>query len=184
VTKPKATQTKAKGKADKKLPIKKPAIKKPMGRPTTVDFDLCSKIFEEMIVSGRSLRDICRGDDFPAIGTFLRWVSAHSHLREQYDMAMQLRTEKHVEEIIDIADNATNDWMETNGKDDVGYRLNGENVQRSRLRLDARKWVASKLLPRYADKVDLNHGGQQENPLTMLVSSLGGNVIGKTKHDE
>jgi hypothetical protein len=74
--------------------------------------------------------------------------------------------------------------METNGKDDVGYRLNGENVQRSRLRLDARKWVASKLLPRYADKVDLNHGGQQENPLTMLVSSLGGNVIGKTKHDE
>ncbi|CAB4134992.1 hypothetical protein UFOVP275_46 [uncultured Caudovirales phage] len=170
-TKPKPLQKKKTAKAPPK-----PA-KRSRGRPTTVDFDLCSKIFDRMTVDGESLRAICRDDDFPAIGTFLRWVSAHSHLREQYDMAMQLRAEKHVEEIIEIADDAVNDWMEINGKDDVGYKVNGEHVQRSRLRIDARKWAASKLLPRYADKVDLNHGGQTENPLSVLFSQISGTPL-------
>jgi len=48
-----------------------------------------------------------------------------------------------------------NDWMEQNGEDAVGYQLMGENIQRSRLRIDARKWVASKLKPKkYGDRID------------------------------
>lgn len=159
-----------------KRPVKKAVAppKKPRGRPTTVDHALCTRIFERMIVGGESLRSICRDDDYPAIGTFLRWVSADKALREQYDMAMQLRAEKHMEELIDIADNASNDWMEANGQDSEGYRLNGEHIQRSRLRIDARKWVASKLLPRFAEKVDLNHGVQPENPLATMLQRIAG----------
>ena len=167
----------------RKPPAKKVVPKRKPGRPTTVDFDVCTRIFERMIVGGESLRAICRDDDFPAIGTFLRWVSAHSHLREQYDIAMQLRAEKYVEEIIEISDDATNDYMEKHGQDSVGYVLNGEFVQRSRLRIDARKWVASKLLPRYAEKVDLNHGVQPENPLATLLQRIAGHGLPVIKED-
>jgi hypothetical protein len=61
------------------------------------------------------------------------------------------------EEILDIADDGSNDWMEKLDKDgkSVGWAVNGEAVQRSKLRVDARKWIASKLKPKkYGDKLD------------------------------
>ena len=67
------------------------------------------------------------------------------------------RAEEVFEEILDIADDGTNDWMERNGKDgETGDTvLNGEHVQRSRLRIDARKWALSKMIPKkYGDKID------------------------------
>jgi hypothetical protein len=39
--------------------------------------------------------------------------------------------------------------------------LNGEHVQRSRLRLDARKWALSKMAPKkYGDKLELGGTGE------------------------
>jgi hypothetical protein len=48
--------------------------------------------------------------------------------------------------------------MERRGEEDAGWVTNGENLQRSRLRVDARKWMAGKLRPRkYGDKVEIDH---------------------------
>jgi hypothetical protein len=38
------------------------------------------------------------------------------------------------EDILDIADDGRNDWMRANAADDAGWVLNGENIQRSKLR--------------------------------------------------
>ncbi len=68
------------------------------------------------------------------------------------------------EEIVEIADDGRNDWMEVMSKDgeSIGWRLNGEAVQRSRLRVDARKWLMSKLLPKkYGESKD--DGGNQQD---------------------
>jgi hypothetical protein len=47
--------------------------------------------------------------------------------------------------------------------DDTGWLVNGENLQRSRLRVDTRKWLLSKALPKiYGDKLAL--GGDQDAP--------------------
>jgi len=46
--------------------------------------------------------------------------------------------------------------MERFGKDgeSLGWQLNGDHVQRSRLRIETRKWILSKALPKiYGDKV-------------------------------
>ena len=61
------------------------------------------------------------------------------------------------EEILDISDDASNDWMLKHGKDgEAGYVLNGEHVQRSKLRIDARKWLMSKhKAKKYGDKIDV-----------------------------
>ena len=54
-------------------------------------------------------------------------------------------------EIFDISDDGTN---ERNGKDSEGFQLNGEAIQRSKLRVDTRKWALSKLVPKkYGDRL-------------------------------
>lgn len=70
------------------------------------------------------------------------------------------------DEVIDISDDGSNDWMERNHGEDKQstWTINGEHVQRSRLRVDTRKWLLSKLKPeRYGDRVE--HSGPQGGPI-------------------
>ena len=64
---------------------------------------------------------------------------------------MASRADAMFEDMIDIADDGRNDYI-VNG--DGEERFNTEHVQRSRLRLDTRKWMLSKMLPKkYGDKI-------------------------------
>lgn len=66
-----------------------------------------------------------------------------------------------VDDMLDIADDARNDYMAANDPDNPGYKLNGEHINRSRLRVDARKWIAAKLKPKkYGEKVEHEHSGR------------------------
>lgn len=71
------------------------------------------------------------------------------------------------EDILDIGDDGRNDWMEIldrKGEPTGGWKVNGEAVQRSKLRSDDRKWLLSKLVPKvFGDAVTLK--GDKENPL-------------------
>lgn len=129
------------------------------------------KIAEEIcfrIASGESLRSVCRDDHMPDKHTVLNWLFSNKHpeFEEKYRLARAMQAEGYAEEICDIADNASNDWMERNDPDNPGYTLNGEYYQRSRLRVDARKWVASKLLPKkYGERTLTELIGNKENPI-------------------
>lgn len=85
----------------------------------------------------------------------------------QYIRARELQAHHMADEIIDIADNGSNDWMAREDPDNPGFALNGEHIQRSRMRFDARRWYLSKVLPKvYGDKLDLTHGNPDGTPLT------------------
>jgi hypothetical protein len=86
----------------------------------------------------------------PCIATVFSWFRTYPEFLAQYERAKAESADALVEEMLDIADNGTNDWMEIHDKDGecVGYKVNGEHVQRSRLRVDARKWIAGKLKPK------------------------------------
>lgn len=120
---------------------------------------ICGRIAE-----GESLRSICADDNMPGKTTVMRWLAEDEvgTLRDQYVRARECQADTLFEEILEIADDARNDWMERNhGEDDRGWVVNGENVQRSRLRVDARRWMAGKLRPKvYGDKLDLNQTGE------------------------
>jgi hypothetical protein len=69
---------------------------------------------------------------------------------------------KLADELLEIADDGTNDWMKRFGKDgeDLGWALNGEHIARSRLRVDTRKWLLSKCLPKvFGDRIATEHSG-------------------------
>ncbi|MEX3667997.1 hypothetical protein AB3X82_07315 [Paraburkholderia phenoliruptrix] len=85
--------------------------------------------------------------------TPIRRTCGPSH---RYARAREAQADTLADEMLDIADDGRNDWMERLGRDDtpLGWTVNGEAVQRSRIRLDARKWLAGKIAPKkYGEKI-------------------------------
>lgn len=89
--------------------------------------------------------------------------------------AREAQADTLADELLDISDDARNDWMKRNhGDDDPGWVANGEHIQRSRLRVDTRKWIASKLKPKkYGDKLEL--ASDPTSPLVVNIVKFGGN---------
>lgn len=109
----------------------------------------------DRIANGEGLRSICAEDGMPDKSTVLRWLQPEEAkpLRDQYARARESQADTLFDECLEIADNAKNDWMEKHGQDDTGWQLNSEHIQRSRLRIDARRWMAGKLRPKvYGEK--------------------------------
>ena len=124
--------------------------------------EICQRIAE-----GESLRSICARDDMPAQSTVFRWLAddERASFRERYARAREAQADTIFDEILDIADDARNDWMLRRGDDDAGWQANGEHIQRSRLRIDARRWMAGKLRPKvYGDKP----AGDEDNPIHVI----------------
>jgi hypothetical protein len=97
-----------------------------------------------------------------------KWaIKDYNGFGSQYAISRQIGLDAMADELLGIADDGRNDFM----VDDQGKRLpNMEHINRSRLRVDARKWYLSKLAPRrYGEKVDVNVGGQGENPVTTTI---------------
>lgn len=128
---------------------------KPTGRPSDYSEDLVDRICER-IANGESLRSICEDDDMPSKTSVFNWLAKHEAFLTKYARAREAQAEALADEMIDIADNGTNDWMEKRSADGevIGWQENGEALRRSDLRIKTRQWVASKLLPKkYGDKV-------------------------------
>ena len=53
-----------------------------------------------------------------------------------------------MDEILEIADDSSNDWIDREGPDGKKYRVfNPDSIRRSK-RIGARKWLISKLMPK------------------------------------
>lgn len=137
-----------------------------MGRPSDYTQELADQICARL-ADGESLRSVCRDESMPSKQTVFSWMRLHPVFLDQYARAKEESADALADEILDIADNATNDWMKRNhGEDDPGWVANGENIQRSRVRIDTRKWIASKLKPKkYGEKVDMTHAGPDGGPI-------------------
>lgn len=112
--------------------------KKP-GRPSDylpeVADDICS-----LLITGESLRNICKRPGMPNKATVMRWLKVHEDFRDQYTKAADIRSDAIFEELIDIADDS--------GEDTAA-------VAKARLRIETRKWVIARMAPKkYSDRID------------------------------
>lgn len=133
----------------------------PPGRISDYTQELAAEICARL-AEGMTLRQVCRGDGMPTESTVRRWVLEDRHgFSAQYAEARHIGYQSMADELLEIADDGSNDWMERNGE----TVANGEHVQRSRLRLDTRKWLLSKALPKvYGDKLDLSSSDGSMTP--------------------
>ena len=121
--------------------------------------DICSEI-----TKGKSLRNILKEEDMPSTATFFVWLSEDEEKLKQYTRACDIRAEVIFDEMLEIADDGTNDFVKKQLGDGIEVEvLNSEHIQRSRLRVDTRKWLLSKLNPKkYSDRLqtDTNISGE------------------------
>jgi hypothetical protein len=143
-----------------------------MARPTDYTPELAERICEVISESDRGLKTICkRNPDFPNKSTIMRWLTELPEFKDQYARAKELQAEFIADQILEIADNSEDDIRtDDNGKQYVDH----DHINRSRLRVESRKWVASKLLPKkYGDKttLDVNPG---EDSIRVINEIIGG----------
>lgn len=136
------------------------------GRPTLYTEEIAEEICQR-VADGETLNQICRrSESMPSRPTIVSWVlQDREGFSDRYARAKEMQIEYWADEVLDISDDATNDYMARAGKNEdenSSWVLNGEHVQRSRLRVDSRKWLLSKLRPdRYGDKMmHAGHDGQ------------------------
>lgn len=111
----------------------------------------------DRIRDGESLHAICHDDDMPNEKTVYEWLKTDVEFSKNYAHAREIRSDRIFEEILQIADDGSNDTYEDENGREV---TNHDVIARSRLRVDARKWMLGKMQPKkYGDKLDLNHSG-------------------------
>ncbi len=119
--------------------------KKPRTGATRYDPEFAVLICERIATTPRSLIKICEAPDMPGIATVFRWLRDRPKFRELYALAKQAQADLLIEEALDIADDDSDDLIETaDGK----ILFNRAAIQRSKMRIEHRKWIAAKLLPR------------------------------------
>jgi hypothetical protein len=141
-------------------------------------FNMTDELFDEIcerMVNGESVRSICKDDHMPAISTLMKILRTNPDRTSQYALAMQMRADAMFEETLNIADDGSNDYMLKNADDPTSFALNGEHVQRSKLRVDTRKWAMGRMNPKkYGEKTFI--GGVEDAPIkvqnTIDVSNL------------
>lgn len=95
--------------------------------------------------------------------TFYDIIDQSDEYKQKYARATQLRADALFDEIIQIADDPSGDFT---FKDDGSIGIDHENIQRSKLRVDARKWALSKMMPKkYGDRVTNEHVGEDGKPI-------------------
>ncbi|TPJ76872.1 hypothetical protein FJ422_29635 [Mesorhizobium sp. B2-6-3] len=133
------------------------------------------------IASGRSLRSICQDEDMPAASTVFLWLSKFPSFSEQYTRAREAQAEAMAEDILAIADDGTSDYTKkANADGTTGDVLNSEHIQRSRLRVDSRKWLMAKMSPKkYGEKLDLNVAGSLQTMPEEAIDARIAQLLGK-----
>lgn len=151
------------------------SLTKPLGRPARpYDPEIAEIICLEIATSAKGLSRICKehaerddpadrasGLGFPSIDTVLKWLNSNADFSQAYSRAKELQADFLADEIIEISDDAGGDAV-------IRYRggkqvaeIDGTNVNRSRLMVDSRKWLAAKLRPKkYGDQLDVTSGGE------------------------
>ena len=128
-----------------------------MARPSKYSEKLVDRMLEE-IASGRSVIGMCREEEWtPNADTWYRWLYKIEGLSDRYARAKSHQSEREADIILDIADNATN-----------------QDYQVARLRVDARKWIASKLLPnKYGERTQIDHSSTDGSMKPTVIELVG-----------
>jgi hypothetical protein len=129
--------------------------KAPPGRPSIYTDELGKRICGVVATRSCGLNKLTAMFPWmPTKETINEWRWSNESFSSQYTKAKIAQAELMAEDCVDIADDTSQDITFNKNGDEV---CNTEFVNRSRLRVDTRKWLAAKLLPRI-------YGDFQKNP--------------------
>lgn len=106
---------------------------KKRGTPRLYSDKVTEKICSQM-VEGVSVNKICKQKGMPTRSTIGNWLVKYPEFRDAFIKAKQVQTYFNVDDILDLADGCDTE--------------NSADVQKAKLQVDTRKWIASRLLPK------------------------------------
>jgi len=144
------------------------------GRPTLYTIAIAEAICEE-IAKGKSLVNICK-DMGLTYSVVMVWLNVHLDFQDKYVVAREQQADYLADEILEIADNCTDDiallMAEHSAGDGSRAVIKQTAISRARLQIDARKWIASKLKPKkYGERVTQTMGIDPELPKGKMIIS-------------
>ncbi len=142
------------------------------GAPSKYTEEIANEICDRISTSNRGLAFICR-DLGVAPSSVFKWLREHKEFSESYARAREAQADFLAEEMLEIADHNDADTVVVYGADGKPKEVEDKEwTNRSRLRVDTRKWIASKLRPKkYGDKIDVTTDDQPINKVTVEVVS-------------
>lgn len=155
-------------------------------RPTAYTDALGDEICNR-IADGELLTAICRDAGMPPIRTVTGWLMESREggkvpvsFQENYTKAREQSVYVREDEITEIADDARNDWMDKQVGDVTIRVVDHEHIQRSKLRVDSRRWLLAKVAPhKYGDRMahqylDENGRASKAPGITVIVDGAPG----------
>lgn len=148
-------------------------IKKQPKKPVTYNSEIAEEICTKIATSSKGLRKLCKENPhWPDYGTIYDWRLKFPDFRAKWFESKRHQVEVLVDDLLEIADDGSQDSIikvDDNGIERECY--NTEYVNRSRIRIEVRKWLAAKLAPTmYGEKLshDPNSYTSQEDALKNL----------------
>lgn len=123
-----------------------------MARPSSFSQETADIICERLSL-GESMRSICSDEEMPDQTTVYRWLRSQEEFRLQYARAREEQADSVFEEMLEIADDGRRDYsVDEDGREIVDH----DHIQRSKLRVETRKWMLGKMAPKkYGDRLQL-----------------------------
>ena len=143
----------------------------PIGRPSRYSKKIAEAICNALI-DGMTLRKICASPEMPSVQTVMNWLKpgVNPEFLEQYARARELQAELMADEILEIADDASQDTVST----EHGERADKEWIARSKLRVQTRQWLMGKhAAKKYGAPDKTGAGKDKEDGQTIVVINGG-----------
>lgn len=113
---------------------------RPIAFTSVAAAEICARL-----AAGETLRAICRDRSLPTETVVRGWVVDRPRFAAAYERAREIGYAALADQLLEIADDSSADtYLDDKGKE----RSVTEAIQRSRLRIDTRKWLLAKVLPR------------------------------------
>lgn len=121
----------------------------PGGVPSQITYEVVEEICDR-IAKGETYTSIAQDPHMPSVPVMYKWKRKFPWFEEMYRQARQDFVDTLVDQTMDIADDARNDFMErVNGKTgEVTLVPNDEHIRRSQIRIMARQWLAERMAPK------------------------------------
>jgi hypothetical protein len=122
----------------------------------------------EWVAAGGTVLEYCEEHPELERNKVYRLIVHDADFANRYARAREAQLVAWEDEIKVIADDGTNDYVERQGRKGTFIALDDEHVNRSRLRVDTRKWIMARASPKkYGDKVSHVGGGPEDDPIRM-----------------
>lgn len=136
--------------------------KAPTGRPSVFTVEIAREICSRL-TQPESLTDICSDPRMPVKETVYTWAEIEPQFAAMLKRAQRIQAAGYMDEIISIADNARADHVVL---PDGRIEQVWTSPQRDKLRIDARRLVASNLAPdEYGDRTTTKIVGEEGKPV-------------------